>query len=234
MKMKTSSKPGKEEEKPLQEAIRPYFTSFSAAYASGLAVELFAAFRENQFNPQRLTHHSIRNNCWISGVKQVTKDFSSSFLKRNPRMRNMSITNPFVFGAATGLPMWAMTCLFTTPLQNYYRNEQKPYKGYLKNFANEIGYHTLKNGLDEFCAAKVIPRLAADISDPFAVNLVEGAFAGIIGGSAFILAWPSKTVLTGQPLLEALRLSAKNAPNIGLKKIVYNVLKPQFAKYIEK
>ncbi|OHS98922.1 hypothetical protein TRFO_34717 [Tritrichomonas foetus] len=223
----------KEQEPPTQkEIMKNYACTFAAGYTAGMAGEIFTAWQDNQFTPEGLTRHTIRDNCWISGVQQVAKDYSKALLKSNSKFREFSSTNPFIFGAATGLPMWAITRAFATPLQNVYKKDTPLYQNYARSVAEDVTYHTIKNGLDEVVAAYVFPIVLPKFENPALKKLVEGSIAGIVGGSTYVLAWPAKTVLTGQSLAAAAKLGVKNTPKVAIKKIVYGLARPEFVKLI--
>ncbi|KAH0788612.1 hypothetical protein GPJ56_007294 [Histomonas meleagridis] len=228
-----NNKAKKEQQKtPPMPGMKSFAISFAAGYTSGIAGELFATWQNGQFNSKGLTKPSFKDNCIISGSQQVAKDFVKAALKKNPKMLTLSKSNPFLFGAATGIPMWALTRIVATPLQNRHNSKAKPYDGFMKSILNDAAYHTIKNGLDEYCAAKIFPCILPKVDSMIVRKLVEGSIAGVIGGGSYVLAFPFKSILTGQNISEAYSQFINNTPKVAIKKIAYTTVHPKYVQLL--
>lgn len=213
--------------------FRFYAASFLGGLTSGVAGEIFVLWQNKKCNFTNICKPQFRDLCVISGVQQVAKDLSKNVLKRNPFFLKLSKENPLLFGACTGLPMWALTRLVAEPIQNSRNNDFKPFKTLKKTIMNDVTYHTIKNALDEYCNLRVVPAILPNLSSTAAKLAVQGAISGAVGGSAYVLAWPVKSRLTKQTLAEAVNACIKGAPKVGLKKITYTVARPKIGALIE-
>jgi hypothetical protein len=145
--------------------MRSLAASFTAGYISGIFEELISLLQTNKFSYESLTAPQFRDLCFVSGWQQVSKDLAKSTLKTFPFFEKLSFSNPFLFGAATGLPMWFLTKLFATPLQNSRNKVSQAYTGFVSSVINDFAYHSVKNGLDEYSSTKI---------DSFLFPKVEG------------------------------------------------------------
>ncbi|KAH0791685.1 hypothetical protein GPJ56_004371 [Histomonas meleagridis] len=229
-----AKKPQKQQKTNDNQQLKSYAASFCTAVVSGVAGETYMLIQSRKLNTQNLLAPAYRDACVISGVQQVAKDFSKNTLKKSPYLYNLSVKNPFIFGAMTGLPMWALTRLVATPLQNSRKTDVKqPFDGLFKSIINDVGYHTVKNGIDEYFAAKVFPKVLPQLPNFATQKLVEASLAGLVGGASYVISWPYKGVLTGQNISEAAKLMLKNTPKVAVKKLTYTLVRPQFANLIK-
>ena len=212
---------------------RYYAATFTGGIVSGITGELFALWQNGNLNLKGITAPAFRDLVFISGVQQAAKDASKNALKKNPFFLKLSKENPLLFGACTGLPMWAITRFVATPLQNSRKSNTAPFDGFASSVVNDVTYHTFKNGLDEFCVAKVFPQILPNLSSQPAKLAVQGAVAAAAGGSCYVFAWPVKSLLTGQSLNAAIKQCFKATPKVGIKKITYTVARPKLGKLIE-
>ena len=91
----------------------------------------------------------------------------------------------------------------------------------------------MKNGIDEYFAAKVFPKVLPKLPNFATQKIVEASLAGLVGGSSYVLSWPYKGALTGQSISEATKLMLKNTPKVSIKKLTYTLVRPQFANLIQ-
>ena len=213
--------------------IKPYISAFFSGCTSGFTGELVILAEDRKLTSSNVLGTTFRDNCVISGIQQVAKDFSKNTLRKNQTMSNLNKTNPFLFGASTGLPMWLITRFFATPIQNCRKKEPtSPYAGFVRSVVNDAAYHTCKNGIDEYFAQRVFPKLLPQFPNYVVQKSVESLVAGVIGSSCYLISWPYKTVIAGQPLKEAIKLANRNYPKIVVKKFTYTFAKPQWDKLI--
>ena len=214
--------------------IKNYASSFAAGFTSGIAGETFVLLQNKKLNLNNIQQPAYRDAAVISGVQQAAKDFTKNTFRRYPFMTKLSVENPLIFGAATGIPMWALTRIFATPLQNSRKKDVKePFKGLWKSITVDAGYYTIKNGLDEYFASNVFPKILPKCPNFATQKIVEAALAGLVGGSSYVFAWPYKCTLTGQKLSEAAKLMVKNTPKVSIKKITYTLVKPKFSNLLK-
>jgi hypothetical protein len=212
--------------------LKTYGPTFAGGITSGVTGELFTLLQGGKLNGAGVSAPAFRDAIFISGVQQVAKDWSKATLKKSPTFNELSIKNPLVFGAATGFPMWAITRLVATPLQNSRKSNASPFGGLVKSIKDDVGYHTIKNGIDEYVSLKVLPKVLPTLPNFATQKIVEAAVSGLVGGSCYVLAWPYKSALTGQSLSDAIALGVKNTPKVSIKKITYTLARPHFAKLI--
>lgn len=213
--------------------MKNYASSFGAGFVSGVAGETFVLLQNKKLSVNNMARPAFRDAAVVSGVQQVAKDFTKNTLKCSPFMAKLSTENPLLFGAATGLPMWALTRLFATPLQNSRAKDNKePFQGLWKSISADAGYYTVKNGLDEYFAAKVFPKVLPKCPNFATQKLVEAALAGAVGGSSYVLAWPYKGTLTGQRISEAVKQMVRSAPKVSVKKLTYTLVKPKITELL--
>jgi hypothetical protein len=194
--------------------------------------EVFTLVQNGKLNAASVSSPAFSDAVFLSGVQQVAKDFSKNTLKKSPTFAALSTKNPFLFGAATGLPMWGLTRLVGTPLQNSRKKNVSPYAGFAKSVADDVGYHTIKNGLDELVTVCVLSKYLPTLPNFATQKFVEAAVSGIVGGSCYVLAWPYKSTLTGQALPEAVRLAIRSTPKVAIKKATYTLARPRIAKLL--
>ena len=212
---------------------KSYLCTFSAGYLSGLTSELFGAYQEGKFTSEGLTHPSVKDNCIISGTQQAAEDFVKVQMKKYPRLNELSLKNPLLFGACTGLPMWALTQIVATPLQNRHDSKKGPYTGYFRNVATDVAYHTIKNGLDEYFNARVFPVLLPKAGEFATQKIVEASITGLVAGGSYVFSWPFRSVLAGQSALDAFHKCAKTIPRAAIKKATYTLARPKFVALIK-
>jgi hypothetical protein len=213
---------------PVLANAKPYAISFAGALTSGVTGELFVLLQNGKLSVAGVTSTAFQDAVFLSGVQQVAKDYSKATLKKCPTFAKLSTTNPFLFGAATGLPMWGLTRLVGTPLQNS-RKGAPPFSGLSKSILDDVGYHTIKNGLDELVTVSVLSKLLPTLPNFATQKIVEAATSGLVGGACYVLAWPYKTTLTGQKLPDAVNLAIKNTPKIAIKKATFTLARPKIA-----
>ena len=213
-------------------AVKNYTCTFAAGLTSGVTGELFTLAQNGKLGLNNIAAPEFRDAVLLSGVQQVAKDWSKATLKRNSAFAKLSLSNPLIFGACTGLPMWAITKFVGVPLTNCRNKDKKPFEGLTTAILNDVGYHTIKNGLDEFCAVKIFPVLLPKCPNFVTAKAVEATIAGIVGGSCYVLAWPYKTALTGQSFPQAVQLMLKNTPKVAIKKATYTLARPKFVKLV--
>ena len=213
-------------------ALKSYAATFGAGYVSGICGEFVTLIQNKKFDAGHLTQPSFRDTCVISGVQQVAKELSKNTIKLFPQGKELAKKHSFLFGAATGIPMWAITRFIGTPIQNLRNKEKDPYKDLWSSIINDSAYHTIKNGLDQVCADKVFPQLLPKIPNPILKRGAEGTIAAIVGSGCYILAWPIKSQLTGQKITDAAKLAHKMFPKVFVKKVTYGLARPYFVKAI--
>lgn len=214
-------------------ACKSYFATFGAGYFSGICGEFVTLAQNKKLDAKGITAPAFRDNCAISGVQQVAKELSKNTIKLLPNGIQFAKNHSFLFGAATGLPMWALTRLFATPVQNQRKGEPQPFKGLGKSIVNDVAYHTFKNGLDQVCIDKVFPAVLPKVGNFWAKKGVEGTIAAIVGSGCYILAWPIKSQLTGQKIGDAAKLAKKMFPKVFVKKVTYGLSRPYFVKMVQ-
>lgn len=214
-----------------KKAMKSYACTFGAGYVSGICGEMFTLAQNKKFNSDGLTNPAFRDNCTISGIQQVAKEFSKNSIKVLPNGAMFAKEHPFLFGASTGFPMWALTRLFATPLQNA-RKGSPDMKGFGTSVKNDVAYHTIKNGLDEVCAQKIFPVVIPKINNFWGKRCVEGLVSATVGAGTYVLAWPVKSRLTGQKLPAAWDLCKKNFGKVFVKKVSYTLARPEFVKLV--
>lgn len=213
--------------------LKNYTCTFAAGVTAGVTGELFTLAQSGKISTEKMAAPEFRDAIFISGVQQIAKQFSKETLKRNASMANLAVKNPLIFGACTGLPMWALTKFVSVPLANSRKQGKKPFDGYKSAVVNDVAYHTIKNGIDEFCAARVFPKVLPKCPNFATAKVVEAAIAGAVGGGCYVLAWPYKTALTGQTLPQAVALMNKNIPKVAIKKATYTLARPQYVKLLK-
>lgn len=227
---------GKKSQEPKKQSLhnsKSYVCTFGAGYVAGITGELVAALQSGKFNANGLTHPSVRDNCIISGTQQIAKEFSKNCLKSNEKFMMMTKGKPFLFGAATGIPMWALTRVVATPLQNRHDRKKGPFTGFARSVVNEAAYYTIKNGLDEYCGAKILPELLPKV-DCFATKkLVESSVSGLVAGGSYLLACPVKSMLTGSSFLDAYNQFVKAVPKAAVKKATYSLTRPKLVALLK-
>jgi len=214
-------------------SLKSYSCTFLSGYTAGIFGELTSLSIKGKCNALNITNPSFRDNCVFSGVQQVAKEVSKNTLKQIPTMVTTLKENPFLFGAATGLPMWAITRVFANPVQNARKGENQPFKGFVKSVVDDTAYYTVKNGLDEFCSAKIFPEFVPKIQGFWQKRAFEGLVSAIVGAGCYTLTWPIKSVIAGQRFPEALTQTAYAFPKVFVKKISYTVSRPYFVKLIQ-
>ena len=212
--------------------IKTYVSSYLGGYISGIAGEMVSLSMLKQLNTKGFTNITFSENCIASGIQQIAKDFTKNELKRHQYFAKLSKEHPFLFGACTGLPMWALTQLFVVPLKHIRRDDQKVFRGLEKSIRDDFVYHTFKNGLDELCIAKVFPFVLPNLSSSVTRKLVEGSVAGFVGGISHLLSWPYKYKVAKQTIPAAYDATLKAIPKVGVKKIVYSLAKPEIYKIL--
>jgi hypothetical protein len=95
-----------------------YVASFAGGATSGVTGEIFSLIQAGKFSADAITTAAFHDAVILSRIQQVAKDWSKATLKKAPTFPALATSNPFLFGAATGLPMWALTRVVGTPLQN--------------------------------------------------------------------------------------------------------------------
>jgi hypothetical protein len=169
----------------------------------------------------------------MSGVQQVTRDLCRTTMKKLPPFGALAMTNPFLFGAATGFPMWALTRVVATPLQNRHRKGASPYDGFAESVTKDLAYPAIRNGLGEYVGALVLPKILPGLPNFATQRFVEAVASGIVGGGSYILAWPYKTALAGQKLDDALKLAVKQTPRAAIKRATYTLARPKWAALLQ-
>ncbi|KAH0788431.1 hypothetical protein GPJ56_007659 [Histomonas meleagridis] len=212
--------------------LKRYVSSFITGLIAGTTGEAYMLYYNNNFNLKGFKSPAYLNGCIITGVQQVSKDISKTILRKSPYFAELSVKNPLLFGAATGLPMWTLTRLVATPLQNSRKKEKKPFDGLFTSIVNDVGYHTVKNGLDEYFGARVYPKILPKIPCFAFQKLTEATIAGAIGGVSYILAFPYKGPVAGQSFSEAVKLMIGMAPKTGIKKLTCTLARPKVTKLI--
>lgn len=214
--------------------LRTYAATFCGGYTAGVTGELLMLGIDGKLSVGNVLSPTFGDACTISGIQQVAKDFSKNTLKKNPTFLHLSKTNPLIFGASTGLPMWFLTRIFATPIQNGRKEGQKsPYAGFWSSVAADAGYHTCKNGIDEYFNQRVFPKLLPRLPNFASQKAVESTIAGMIGAGCYVISWPYKTVVAGQSFDQAVKLMNRNFPKVVIKKITYTLARPQYGKLIE-
>lgn len=214
-------------------SFKTYICSYLGGYASGIAGEIVSLALSGKINSSGFVSASFSENCFQSAIQQVAKDFTKNELKRHSYFLKLSKDHPFLFGAATGLPMWALTKLVTVPMNHIRHDDTKVFYGIQKPIREEMMYHTIKNGLDELCISKVFPSILPHLDSPVTRKLVEGSIAGFVGGFSHIFSWPYKHSITKQTLPAAYDATLKAIPKVATKKIVYTLSRPQICKLIQ-
>jgi hypothetical protein len=213
--------------------FRFYVASFAGGLTSGVTGEIFSLVQAGKVSAAAVTTAAFQDAVVLSGVQQVAKDWSKATLKKCSTFSVLATSNPFLFGAATGLPMWALTRAVGTPLQNSRKKNVAPYAGFTKSVVDDLGYHTIKNGLDEYASVVVLSKLLPTLPNFATQKFVEAAVSGIVGGGTYVLAWPYKSVLAGQKLDDAVKLAIKQTPKIAIKKATYTLARPKWASLIQ-
>ncbi|OHS95218.1 hypothetical protein TRFO_02181 [Tritrichomonas foetus] len=230
--MKKSPAP---EKKPCQcpSQLKTYAATFCGGFTSGVAGEILVLVQDGKLSVGSLASPAFSDACVISGIQQVCKDYSKNTMKQTATFAKLSKENPLVFGACTGFPMWALTRVFATPIQNSRKKDAKPYDNFVSSIFNDVGYHTCKNGIDEYFNQRVFPKLLPQLPNFPAQKAVEAAIAGAIGAGCYVIAWPYKTALTGQTFGQAVQLMNKNFPKVALKKLTYTLVRPEYGKLLK-
>jgi hypothetical protein len=211
---------------------KTYGISFAGGLTSGVTGELFALLQSGNLNIAGITTPAFHDAIFLSGVQQVAKDLSKNALKKSPTFAKLSTSNPFLFGALTGLPMWGLTRIVGVPLQNARKKDVPLYTGLRKSILDDVGYHTIKNGLDELVTVSYLSKLLPTLPNFGTQRLVEALASGVVGGATYVLAWPYKTTLPGQRLPDAVKLAVKNAPKVAIKKATYSLARPRYVKVL--
>jgi hypothetical protein len=211
---------------------KTYAISFAGGLTSGVTGELFTLIQNGKLSVTSITAPAFSDAVFLSGVQQIAKDFSKATLKRSPTFAKLSTEHPFLFGAATGLPMWGLTRIVGTPLQNSRKKDVPLYSGLTKSVVDDVGYHTIKNGLDELVSVACLSKLIPTLPNFATQRLVEALASGAVGSATYVLAWPYKTAVAGQALPDAVALAIKNAPKIAIKKATYSIARPSYAKLL--
>jgi hypothetical protein len=212
--------------------LQTYGPNFAGGISAGVTGEIFTLIQNGKLNSAGLSAPAFRDAVFLSGVQQIAKDFSKATLKKCSHFNELSSKNPFLFGAATGLPMWVLTRLVGAPLQNSRKPNTAPYAGFVKSVTDEVAYHTVKNGLDEYITVKVLPKVLAGLPNFATQKIVEASVSGVIAGSCYLLSWPVKTALTGQAVGEAVTAGLKMTPKAAIKKLTYTLARPHFVALI--
>ena len=213
-------------------ALQSYTATFGAGFFSGICGEFVTLAQGRNLNVKSVAAPQFWDLCTISGVQQVAKELSKNTIKILPGGARLARANPFLFGACTGFPMWALTRLFATPLQNLRKKDAKTWDGLRQTVVAETPYHTIKNGLDQVSSDVIFPALIPRVRGFWLKRCVEGTVSAIVGAGTYVLAWPIKQQLTGQKLPEAVQLCKKNFPKVFVKKISYTVIRPYLVKAI--
>lgn len=213
-------------------ALKSYTATFGAGWFSGICGEFVTLAQGKKLNASNVVAPQFWDLCTISGVQQVAKELSKNTIKLLPGGATLAKVNPFLFGATTGFPMWALTRLFATPLQNYRKKDAKTWDGLKQTIIADTPYHTIKNGLDQVSSDIVFPAVIPKINCFWGKRCVEGVVSAIVGAGTYVLSWPIKQQLTGQALPEAVQLCKKNFPKVFVKKISYTVIRPYIVKAI--
>lgn len=224
-----------QEKDPKFEKLKNYSITFASGYFSGICGEIFSYWQDGKLNAIAMTSYNFKDNSMISGTQQVAKELSKELLKKHTTLNRLARENPFLFGTCTGLPMWVMTRIVASPIQNAHKFKPKaPYEGFEDSIIQDVTYHTIKNGIDEYAAANIFPYVLPKIDTFVTKKFVEGSIAGAIGGACYVFAWPAKTLITGQSLPTAFDLCVKNAPKVAIKKIAYTLARPKLVQYLNK
>ena len=219
--------------KPPMTSAKALTASFMGGFTAGVAGDLVLRLQDRKLTIHTFTDQTFIDSCLISGVQQSAKDASKDIVRQSASVRRLQRSNPFLFGAVYSFPMWGLTRLFATPLQNSRKGAKDPFDGLASSFFNEIGYHVCKNGLDEVVAVKVFPQLLPQLPNFATQKAVEACVAGVVGAGCYVLSWPYKTALTGQSLAEAVKASTRNFPKIAVKKLTYTLVRPEFGKLLK-
>ncbi|EAX97004.1 hypothetical protein TVAG_440200 [Trichomonas vaginalis G3] len=210
--------------------LKSYACTFGAGYISGICGELFTLAQGKKLTAANITAPQFRDLCAISGVQQVAKELSKNTILLVPGAAAWAKKHPFLFGASTGVPMWALTRLFGTPLQNSRKKGVKPFQGYKDSFLDQAVYHTVKNGLDQVSADVINPMIVPKVNGFWPKRAVEGVVSGIVGAGCYVLTWPYKLWLSKQTLPQAVALCNKNFSKVFIKKVSYTVVRPPLVK----
>ena len=211
-------------------ALKSYAATFGAGYFSGICGEFVTLAQGKNLDAKHIAAPQFWDLCTISGVQQVAKELSKNTIKLFPAGKSLAAKNPFVFGALTGFPMWALTRLFGTPLQNLRKKDAKTWDGLKSTIVADTPYHTIKNGLDQVSADIIFPAIIPKVNGFWAKRAVEGTISAIVGAGTYVLAWPIKQQITGQSLPQAFQLCKKNFPKVFVKKVSYTVIRPYLVK----
>jgi len=218
---------------PVMTKLVNYTASFAGGFASGITGELVTLCQNKKLNFEGLTSNAFSDNVIISGAQMVAKDASKDILKKMSVFSKMSTENPLLFGAATGLPMWALTRIVGSPLQNSHKKDAKPFDGYCKSVKDDFAYHTVKNALDEYCGVNIFPTVLPKLDGILTKRIVEGTIAGIVGAGSHILAFPVKSRLAGQTLPMAFSACEKTFMKVAVKKVTYSIARPRALKLLQ-
>jgi hypothetical protein len=195
--------------------------------------EIFSLVQARKFSADAVTSAAFHDAVVLSGVQQVAKDWSKATLKKSATFAALATSNPFLFGASTGLPMWALTRVVGTPLQNSRKKNVAPYDGFAKSVTDDLAYHTIKNGIDEYVTVNILSKLLPTLPNFATQKFVEAATSGIVGGGTYVLAWPYKSVLAGQKIDDAVKLAIKQTPKVAIKKATYTLARPKWGALIQ-
>ena len=216
-----------------QKQLKGYTASFATGYLAGITGEITTLLLRGKCDAVNITKPAFRDSCVFSGTQQVAKEISKNTLKLSPYMVDLLKTDPFLFGASTGLPMWFLTRLVANPVQNARAGEPKPFKGFSESVINETPYYVIKNGLDEFCAAKIFSTVVPKISNFWGKRCFVGLVSGLVGGGCYVLTWPAKTCLNGIKFNTAFEQFLYATPKVFVKKITYTVARPHIGSLIQ-
>ncbi|OHT10598.1 hypothetical protein TRFO_19999 [Tritrichomonas foetus] len=106
---------------PPKPSPKLYAATFCGGFTACLAGEFTVRLLRNEISPD-LIRPELLDKCLVSGVQKVAKDLSGELIKRTRFYPKMT---PFMFGAATGVPMWAIAKVFSVPIQNNRRRSQQ-------------------------------------------------------------------------------------------------------------
>lgn len=214
-------------------ALKSFAATFGAGYVSGVCGEFVSLAQAKNLNAKGVTAPQFRDLCTISGVQQVAKELSKNTIKLLPGGLKLAKEHPFIFGALTGFPMWSLTRIFATPLQNSRKNNAKTWDGLKQTIIADTPYHTIKNGLDQCSSDIIFPAVIPKINNFWGKRAVEGTVSAIVGAGTYVLAWPIKHQLTGQSIQQAAVACKKAFPKVFVKKVSYTLVRPYLVKALQ-
>lgn len=211
--------------------LKSYAATFSGGYISGVLGELVTLYQNDALDPEHITSYTLRDNSLVSGFQQVSKEITKNTIKLMPGGAEFAKKHPFIFGASTGFPMWAMTRMLATPLNNG-RKGKADMTGYWTSVRNEMFYHTIKNGLDEWSGVWITPALVGTTNNFWAQRCIEGCISAAVASGTYYLHHPIKKIFTDQKLEEVHKIAGRSIPKVWVKKVSYTLARPKAALLI--